>query len=293
MKLFHAIYTEEDCTSLQQDLILSEHWTNKSLLKFHPNKCSHVRIGLSSIRNDGYTLGPEHITITSTDKVKDIGVTFDSSLNFEAQMSEKINKANSLMGIIRRTFDHIDEQCFSTFLKSLIRPHIEYANQIWSPHLKKHITSFENVQRRATKLIPGFKDIEYKERTRGDMIEVYKLLHGKYDSDVCNIIKLHKDSNTREGTRGHSLKLFIERACTNVRKESFSLSVTRLWNDLPEVVVTVPSVNSFKNRLDRHWSTEEFLYNYKAALPGSRRAFQGKVRDLTTEATAYGQEEPK
>ena len=75
--------------------------------------------------------------------------------------------------------------------------------------------------------------------------------------------------------------------------ESFSLRVTKLWNDLPEVVVTTPSVNSFKNRLDIHWSTEEFLYNYKADLPGSRRAFQGKVEDLTMEATAYGQEEPK
>ena len=77
---------------------------------------------------------------------------------------------------------------------------------------------------------------------------------------------------------GHSLTLFIERACTNVRKESFSLRVTGLWNDLPEVVVTATSVNSFKNRLDRLWSTEEFLYNYKAALPGSRRAFQGKFK---------------
>ena len=55
----------------------------------------------------------------------------------------------------------------------------------------------------------------------------------------------------------------------------------------------ITSVNSFKNHLDRHWSTEEFLYNYKAALPGSLRAFQGKVEDLTTEATVYGQEEPK
>ena len=159
------------------------------------------------------------------------------------------------------------------------------------------------MQRRATKQLPGMKNIPYEEtlqilklptlayrQTRGDMIEVYKLHHGKYDSDVSNIVKLHKDSDTREGTRGHSLKLFIERACTNVRKESFSL---RLWNDLLEVVVTAPNVNSFKNRLDRHWSTKEFLYNYKAALPGSRRAFQGKVQDLTTEASTYGQEEPK
>ena len=89
MKLFHAIYTEEDCTSLQQDLILAKQWTNTSLLKFHPNKCSHMRIGLSSIRNNGYTLGPEHITLTSTDKVIGIGVNFNSSFNFEAHMSEK------------------------------------------------------------------------------------------------------------------------------------------------------------------------------------------------------------
>ena len=35
------------------------------------------------------------------------------------------------------------------------------------------------------------------------MIEVYKLLQGKYNSDVFNIVKLHKGSDTREGTRGH------------------------------------------------------------------------------------------
>ena len=54
------------------------------------------------------------------------------------------------------------------------------------------------------------------------------MLQGEYDRDVSNIVKLHKDSDTREGTNGHSLKLFFERARTNVRKESFSLRVTRL-----------------------------------------------------------------
>ena len=57
--------------------------------------------------------------------------------------------------------------------------------------------------------LPVMKDIIYQERleilklptlayrqTRGDMIEVYKLLQGKYD-----IVKLHKDSDTKEDTR--------------------------------------------------------------------------------------------
>ena len=58
----------------------------------------------------------------------------------------------------------------------------------------KHITALENVQRQATKLIPGYKELDYKERLkrlnlptlsyrrlRGDTIEIYKILTGKYD----------------------------------------------------------------------------------------------------------------
>ena len=75
----------------------------------------------------------------------------------------------------------------------------------------------------------------------GDMIEMYKLPQGKYDSYVSNIVKLHGDSVTWKGTRGHSLKLFLERARINV-----SHLVTTLWNVLPEEVATAPSVNSLK-----------------------------------------------
>ena len=83
---------------------------------------------------------------------------------------------------------------------SLVRPHIEYINQVWSPHLIKHITALENVQRRASKLIPGYKELDYKEhlnrlnlptlsyrRLRGDMIEIYKILTGNYDATVTSI----------------------------------------------------------------------------------------------------------
>ena len=33
-----------------------------------------------------------------------------------------------------------------------------------------------------------------------------------------------------------------------------------------EDVVKVPSINAFKNRLDRHWGKATFLYNYKAQI---------------------------
>ena len=48
----------------------------------------------------------------------------------------------------------------------------------------------------------------------------------------------------------------------------------------------LPSVDSFKNRLDKQWSNEEMLYDYKAATPFAPAGTQ----DLTIEAKACGHE---
>ena len=92
------------------------------------------------------------------------------------------------MGLIHRTFTHLDETTFLLLYKALIRPHLEYANVVWNPYKMKHVMALENVQRRVTKQIPGFKNMNYEDRLqklklptlvyrrkRGDMIETYKI----------------------------------------------------------------------------------------------------------------------
>ena len=46
----------------------------------------------------------------------------------------------------------------------------------------------------------------------------------------------------------------------------------QVWNTLPDTVVNAQNVNTFKNRLDRHWRGEDFLYNYEAPIPGHHLA---------------------
>ena len=125
------------------------------------------------------------------------------------------------MAVIGRSFTTLNQHTFVPLYKALVRSHLDYAISIWSPYKQKYKDAIENVHRRATKHLPCMKNIPYQERlerlklptlayrrTRGDLIGVYKLLQRKYDSDVSNIVKLHKDSGTREGTRGHTLKLY-------------------------------------------------------------------------------------
>ncbi len=59
---------------------------------------------------------------------------------------------------------------------------------------------------------------------------------------------------TTVSTRGHSKKLFVPDICIDARKFSFSCRAIQIWNSLPEQVVSAPTINSFKARLNRYRS---------------------------------------
>ena len=81
--------------------------------------------------------------------------------------------------------------------KSMVRSHLDYCSSVWAPYMKGDIDALERVQKRATKLIPALQHLPCSDRLkacglttlnfrriRGDIIETYKILSGKYDADV-------------------------------------------------------------------------------------------------------------
>ena len=93
----------------------------------------------------------------------------------------------------------------------------------------------EQVQRRATRLIPEVKKLPYEtrlkrlglttlelRRVRGDMIQVYKFLSGNDDLTICNFLHL---SDNGHGTRGNSLKLRKAFSRTDVRVSVFPIGL--------------------------------------------------------------------
>ncbi len=145
-----------------------------------------------------------------------------------------------------------------------------------------YIDTLENVQRLATRLLPGMNDLSYPDRfkrlnlralayrrVRGDMIQCYKILHGIYDPLPSPILRLHRDCVLREGVRRDDLKLYLNRANTNLRKHSFPIRVVKTWNGLPNKIVHSPNINIFKNRLDKHWFNQEIVFNYRATIFGN------------------------
>ena len=199
--------------------------------------------------------------LEQVDSEKDIGVTVDSELSFDRHISVKVKKATSMFAVITCIFHHLNEETFIPLYKSLVRTHLDYGSSVWAPYRKKHVELIEGVQRRATKQLPGMKNLTYAEhlrrlklptlsyrRVRGDLIEVYKIISGKYDAKAGDFIKMWADNTQRTGTCGNSKKLFHQRARLEVRRHSFNVLVVQIWNSLPDKIVCAKSQNSFKNK---------------------------------------------
>jgi hypothetical protein len=89
--------------------------------------------------------------------------------------------------------------------------------------------------------LPGFSNLTYPERLRrlklptlsyrrirGDIIELYKIVTGKYDKSAGNFIKMWNDNTTRPGNRGHPFKIYPQRAKLDLRKNNFSIRTTQI-----------------------------------------------------------------
>ena len=165
-KIFRSIRSAKDAKLLQSDIDALSRWSQDWLINFNLEKCHVLMMGkFERIKHvERYKLDKHELEHVFEEK--DLGVIFDSELKFEEHISAKVQKANAIAGLIRRSFTYLDGQLFKKLFSSFVRPHLEYACAVWSPFLKKNITAIENVQRRGTKLIDGFFNLTYDERLK-------------------------------------------------------------------------------------------------------------------------------
>ena len=256
-KIGRKIESVQDMIEFQKDIDRLVAWGDKWQMKFNINKCKQMHIGRHNLEF-GYEMDGKWIT--KTDQEKDLGVVVDNKLKPSQQCIQARNKANKILSYISKSIEYKSKDVITKCYNSLVRPHLEYCVQFWSPYLKQDILLLEKIQKRATKMIPQLSHLTYEERLkeldmftlrsrriRGDMIQVFKMFKGIDNLDPFSFFEC---STNR--TRGHSLKIKKFQANHDLRKNYFTNRVVNYWNSLPAHVIECNSLDTFKKHLDSH-----------------------------------------
>ena len=104
-------------------------------MQFNIDKCFILRVGRPKHKLvHSYTLHNQNLS--ETDSAKYLGLAITSDLQWNQHINNVTNKANSILGLLRRNL-RIPSQTIKTHAyQSLVRPHLEYASTVWDPHTR-------------------------------------------------------------------------------------------------------------------------------------------------------------
>ena len=283
-KIIGIIKSLADKKLLQDDLNTLVNWSKEWRMCFNYDKCKVMRVRKNHPREidpkvpkvpikSEYTMEiigkNERHNLSETLIERDLGIQLSNDLKWKNQAVTAANKGNSVLGMLKRTFVFWNETICKQMYTTFVRPHLEYAASAWNPYRKKDIKALENIQRRATKLAPSLKHLNYHERliklglttleerrTRGDAIQYYKIEKG------LNVVKFTLPNRLAPSTktlgpansvRGnlHRIERQTVKNCDQREFFFFSNRMVPIWNSLPTNVVNADSTNNFKNLYDK------------------------------------------
>jgi len=143
-----AVNMLEGRDSIQRDLVKLENWAHVNLMRFTKAKCNILHMSQDNPWYQ-YRLGDKGIERSPAKK--DLGVLGDEKLDMSHQCALAAQKANSILGCIRRSMASRSREVILPLCSALVRPHLESCIQLRSPQHRKDVDLFEWVQRRPQK----------------------------------------------------------------------------------------------------------------------------------------------
>ena len=221
-------------------------------MQFNVQKCKYMVFSRKrSIVPSLCGLSIDDLPLEKVDVYKYLGVYLTSDLSWSVHIDKICAKSKKLVGMFhRRFFSSMDSESCRLLYKSYIRPHLEYACQVWDPHIKKDIEALEAVQRFALKACCKKWDAPYDILLAENRVP--SLLDRRVHMKLCTTYKIVNTlinfPNAPVELRTipyssrhlHPLTLLDHQSKTNSFSASFFPSTScKAWNNLNYNVVSV------------------------------------------------------
>ena len=244
-------------------LSLNFNKTNFMIFKknYSPSNCSQIVIDNNTIK---------HVTST-----KFLGIEINSLIGWKEHISVINQKISRAIGVIRRVRFKLTVKTSMLLYDSLILSQITYCNILWASTYKTSLSKIYILQKRALKLCmgkrhqynitnqvntPENKSI-FKQANRLSIYDINKFQIAKFIYQVLNklspssfypmfslVSSIHSYNTRAEETQ----KLVLKHAKTNIRKFAISIHGPQVWNELPEHIKTLSTIDLFHIKLKKY-----------------------------------------
>ena len=267
-----GITVPADCELLQTDLNTVYEWSDLNNMEFNSEKFEVMRYRPpnSTLPSLDYTSYDGKVIEEKT-SLRDLGVTLSNDCTFSAYITDQCCKVRGLIAWVMRTFETRHPVPMMTLWKSVIRCHLEYASQLWSPSRTGEIQQIEALQASFLRKISGLQSLTYwqrlarlklysleRRRERYAILYVWKILEGKAPNLTANpITPRHSNRLGRTCAIPPLPPASTPARLRSLSEAAFPVRGPQLFNALPRYLRDIANteVDTFKRQLTRFLDT--------------------------------------
>ena len=228
-------------------------WAYRINLDFAPNKCSVVKFTRKRLKletPDIYLAGNK---LKYNNEAKYLGVIFDQRTTWKSHIKNIVNKSSKRQGILKfmaRQNNGVSQEYLITMYKSLIRPIIEYASEIWGDASTTNKVKLDSIQHRSITSALGVNRLAHRRDTNYEA-RILPLEHRRQ----LKLFKFWKRLKINSATKEYLLKLKRPDRLTNDRRKSFFERILALKKEYRESNIDIEKIDfkTFHRRIISKW----------------------------------------
>lgn len=246
---------------INRDLNNLNEWSKSWLVDFNPKKTKALVISnTNNIPDMNIIFDNDRVEIVENHK--HLGITLSNSGQWTTHIDNILSAALKQINVLRKLKFTLSKDALSNIYLSFIRPHLEYACEVWDGCFENEKEKLEKIQLEAARIVTGLTKFASKEalyfetgweiladrRKNRKLIIFYKMHNHLCPSYLYDCLPPLVSNLSQYELRNQD-NYNIPRTRLRVSTNSFIPSTASDWNNLDASVRNSPTIVSFKNRI--------------------------------------------
>ena len=244
--------------SLNKDLERIHKWCTIWGMRLNPRKTQSIIFSRSR------TLHPNHpplslcgSSIPVSDSIKLLGVTLDDKLTFERHIRQLSSSVAQKTGLLRKCFKTFgNREALTRSFFAFILPCFEYCSPVWSSAALSHLRLLDRAFNGIRFFIPDLSINLHERREVASLVFFFKIFNNNNHPMHFHLPPPYIPRRvTRFANAVNDAAFQFVRFNTTQYSRCFLPYICKIWNELPNDVVSVADSVKFKSAVKHHYST--------------------------------------